>query len=108
MEIRPFFCSYPEPNTKRVSTIIRYTTLLIWWDFQFHTSCSSYKIQIQSIFDKQKFGVISNHYPERKNLQSTMATLTIPPVLSSPRDDAMHLYKAFKGNCKPCFHSSSF
>ncbi|KAI3734146.1 hypothetical protein L6452_13609 [Arctium lappa] len=26
-----------------------------------------------------------------------MATLTIPPVLSSPRDDAMHLYKAFKG-----------
>ncbi|KAI3778743.1 hypothetical protein L2E82_08126 [Cichorium intybus] len=26
-----------------------------------------------------------------------MATLTVPPVLSSPRDDAMHLYKAFKG-----------
>ncbi|XP_071715537.1 annexin D5-like [Rutidosis leptorrhynchoides] len=26
-----------------------------------------------------------------------MATITIPPVLSSPRDDAMHLYKAFKG-----------
>lgn len=26
-----------------------------------------------------------------------MATLTVPPVLSSPRDDAMQLYKAFKG-----------
>ncbi|PWA72270.1 annexin A13 [Artemisia annua] len=26
-----------------------------------------------------------------------MSTLTVPPVLSSPRDDAMHLYKAFKG-----------
>ncbi|KAL7149604.1 hypothetical protein ABFS83_05G052400 [Erythranthe nasuta] len=26
-----------------------------------------------------------------------MATLTFPPVLTSPRDDATHLYKAFKG-----------
>ncbi|KAJ0726715.1 putative annexin [Helianthus annuus] len=26
-----------------------------------------------------------------------MATLTVPPMLSSPRDDAMQLYKAFKG-----------
>ncbi|KAK9074913.1 hypothetical protein SSX86_003232 [Deinandra increscens subsp. villosa] len=26
-----------------------------------------------------------------------MSTLMIPPMLSSPRDDAMHLYKAFKG-----------
>ncbi|KVH88372.1 Annexin, partial [Cynara cardunculus var. scolymus] len=32
-----------------------------------------------------------------RRLLPTMATLTIPPVLSSPRDDAMHLYKAFKG-----------
>lgn len=27
-----------------------------------------------------------------------MATLIIPPVLTSPRDDAAQLYKAFKGN----------
>ena len=26
-----------------------------------------------------------------------MSTVTIPPVLTSPRDDAMHLYRAFKG-----------
>lgn len=26
-----------------------------------------------------------------------MATLSVPPVLTSPRDDAMHLYRAFKG-----------
>jgi len=26
-----------------------------------------------------------------------MSTLTIPPTLTTPRDDAMHLYKAFKG-----------
>ncbi|KAL3340449.1 hypothetical protein AABB24_028872 [Solanum stoloniferum] len=26
-----------------------------------------------------------------------MATLSIPPVLTTPRDDAIHLYKAFKG-----------
>ncbi|VFR03247.1 unnamed protein product [Cuscuta campestris] len=26
-----------------------------------------------------------------------MATFSVPPVLTSPRDDAMHLYKAFKG-----------
>jgi hypothetical protein len=26
-----------------------------------------------------------------------MTTLTIPPTLTSPRDDATHLYKAFKG-----------
>lgn len=27
-----------------------------------------------------------------------MATLSVPPVLTSPRDDAMALYRAFKGN----------
>ncbi|XP_024027412.1 annexin D5 [Morus notabilis] len=26
-----------------------------------------------------------------------MATVTVPPVLTSPRDDAIHLYRAFKG-----------
>ncbi|XP_073141996.1 annexin D5 [Henckelia pumila] len=26
-----------------------------------------------------------------------MASLSVPPVLTSPRDDAMHLYRAFKG-----------
>lgn len=26
-----------------------------------------------------------------------MATLTVPPVPPSPRDDAMQLYRAFKG-----------
>jgi hypothetical protein len=26
-----------------------------------------------------------------------MSTVTIPPVLSSPRDDAIQLYRAFKG-----------
>ena len=26
-----------------------------------------------------------------------MATLSVPPVLSSPRDDAMQLFRAFKG-----------
>ncbi|CAM8950696.1 unnamed protein product [Rhodiola kirilowii] len=26
-----------------------------------------------------------------------MSTVTVPPILTSPRDDAMHLYKAFKG-----------
>lgn len=31
-----------------------------------------------------------------------MATLVVPPILSSPRDDAMNLYKAFKGiGCDP-------
>jgi hypothetical protein len=27
-----------------------------------------------------------------------MATLSIPPVLTTPRQDAMDLYKAFKGD----------
>ncbi|KAK3001708.1 hypothetical protein RJ639_021922 [Escallonia herrerae] len=26
-----------------------------------------------------------------------MSTVTIPPVLTSPRDDAVQLYRAFKG-----------
>lgn len=30
-----------------------------------------------------------------------MSTITIPPALTFPRDDAIQLYRAFKGKIKP-------
>lgn len=34
---------------------------------------------------------------EKEKGRGEMSSLTVPPVLTSPRDDAMQLYRAFKG-----------
>ena len=39
----------------------------------------------------------SRYFWENRGQRRRMSTVTIPPVLTSPRDDAMHLYRAFKG-----------
>ncbi|KAI3730471.1 hypothetical protein L1987_61641 [Smallanthus sonchifolius] len=80
---------YPVPNTPN---LVNRTCFLLSSSFQIQRPLTSLVKCNRISLEKEK-----KKKKKKSDLHTTMATLMIPPVLSSPRDDAMHLYKAFKG-----------
>ena len=55
--------------------------------------CIYWQRRLQPVLNDRE----SRYFWENREQRRRMSTVTIPPVLTSPRDDAMHLYRAFKG-----------
>ena len=62
--------------------------------------CIYWQRRLQPVLNDRE----SRYFWENREQRRRMSTVTIPPVLTSPRDDAMHLYRAFKGTFFFSFH----